>query len=170
MDLKTTLTSLTYDLLGLTVRLRLPRLARQEEAGAEYQLKIEPSQEERQEEKVSYLQWRYGERLEEILTASPQLPSHLPSQTRKTENKQQHDKTDKLAAAKLKKLRKDFRVINNYMSIEQISYIENWLEDQPEHFQTEDLNTGEVEEERTVFTDAVDRNTRNIFYRKVSIV
>ena len=162
MDLKTSLTSLTsltYDLLGLTIRLRLPRLARQEEAGAEYQLKIEPSQEESQEEKVSYLQWRYGERLEEIVTASP----HMPSQTR-----QQQDKT--VAADKLKKLKKDFRVVNNYMSIEQISYIENWLRDQPEHFQTEDLNTAEVVvEERNIVTDVVDRN-RNILYRKVSIV
>ena len=161
MDLK----NITYDLLGLTIRLRLPRLARQEEPGAEYQLKIERSQGERQEEKVSYLQWRYGERLEEILTASPQLPS----ETGKTRTKQKPDKTP--AGDKLKKLRKDFRVINNYMSIEQISYIENWLEDQPEHFQTEDLNTGEVVEveEKNIFTDAVDRN-RNIFYRKVSIV
>ena len=161
MDLK----NITYDLLGLTIRLRLPRLARQEEPGAEYQLKIERSQVERQEEKVSYLQWRYGDRLEEILTASPQLPS----ETGKTRTKQKPDKTP--AGDKLKKLRKDFRVINNYMSIEQISYIENWLQDQPEHFQTEDLNTGEVVEveERNIFTDAVDRN-RNIFYRKVSIV
>ena len=150
MDLK----NLTYDLLGLTIRLRLPRLGRQEEPGAEYQLKIEHSQ----EQKVSYLQWRYGERLEEIVTASPQLPS---------QTKQQQDKT--VAADKLKKLKKDFRVINNYMSIEQISYIENWLRDQPEHFQTEDLNTGEAVEERNIFTDVVDRN-RNILYRKVSIV
>ena len=167
MDIK----NITYNLMGLTLRLRLPRLGRQEETGAEYHLKIEQSQdqsqEESQEQRVSYLQWRYGERLEEIVTASPQLPSQPPGQTEGTRTKQEPDKS--LAAAKLKKLKKDFRVINNYMSVQQISDIENWLQDQPEHFQTEDLNTGEVEEERTVFTDAVDRN-RNIFYRKVSIV
>ena len=165
MDVK----NITYNLMGLTVRLRLPRLGKQEETGAEYHLKIEQSQEhdqeQSQEQKVSYLQWRYGERLEEIVTASPQLPS----QTEMTRTKQQPDKS--LAAAKLKKLKKDFRVLNNYMSIEQISYIENWLQQQPEHFQTEDLNTPEMEEEeeRNIYTDVVDRS-RNILYRKVSIV
>lgn len=159
MDLK----NITYQLMGLTVRLRMPRLGRQEETGAEYHLKIEQSQEQR----VSYLQWRYGERLEEIVTASPQLPSQPPSQTERTRTKQEPDKS--LAAAKLKKLKKDFRVINNYMSVQQISYIENWLQDQPEHFQTEDLNTTEMEEERNIVTDVVDRS-RNILYRKVSIV
>ena len=151
MDIK----NLTYDLLGITLRLKLPGFWRQEEQeGAEYQLKIEESQEhkenqeeeEREERKVSYIEWRYGERLKEIVTARPHT----------------EPASQKASQDKLKRLRKDFRVINNYLTPQQIAHIETWLQEQPEHFQAEEIDGHDVEPVR-------ERN-RNVCYRKVSIV
>ena len=137
MDIK----NLTYDLLGITLRLKLPGFWRQEEQeGAEYQLKIEESQEhkenqeeeEREERKVSYIEWRYGERLKEIVTARPHT----------------EPASQKASQDKLKRLRKDFRVINNYLTPQQIAHIETWLQEQPEHFQAEEIDGHDVEPNR----------------------
>ena len=161
MDMK----NLTYQLLGLTLKLKLPSLWREEEDGAEYQLKIEESK----EHKVSYLQWRYGHKLEQMVTARAQ-PDMQTVITEETENiltgENKPPIQDKKPASQdkpHKRLRKDFRVINNLMSPEQITNIEQWLADQPDHFQTEQV--GEIQEVQEVRG----RNT-NVKYRKVSIV
>ena len=166
MDIK----NLTYDFLGLTLRLKVPGFWRQEQEGAEYQLKIEEREEEREDEerKVSYIQWRYGDRLEQIVTARP----HPSVQTLRELGRREEtgDKSHKPSSQdNLKRLRKDYRVINNYLSPEQITHIETWLEDQPDHFLAEELDGQEDVKERNMFTEIVQRN-RNVQYRKVSIV
>ena len=146
MDVK--MDNISVDLLGLRLTLRLPRISLKDtdEEEAEYHLKIEQSNninKEIEDNKMSYLEWRYGDSMAKMVESSVSEPQQevvrakeLPKLERAavarnnlilSTRTSQHFQRSRL-------LKYDQRVVNRLMTVDQIGHIEQWLNNQPDSF------------------------------------
>ena len=210
MDLK----NLSLDLLGLRLTFKLPRISLKEqetesEEAAEYHLKVEQRKEttEDQEQemeveqeggKVSYLEWRYGDKLSSMVadtamldTAEMARPRMRPVRrlSRLELRRRQEQEVGQVGEEEARRLGRDARVVAQLLSVEQVARIETWLSAQPDQFQQmeeeeEDHYTEIKEEEVFTMEDVQDSqqpaqapsqyqdilSRRNVHYRRVTIV
>ena len=177
MDLK----NLSLDLLGLRLTFKLPRISLKEqetesEEAAEYHLKVEQRKETTEEDqemeqeqeggKVSYLEWRYGDKLSSMVadtamldTAEMARPRMRPVRrlSRLELRRRQEQEVGQVGEEEARRLARDARVVAQLLSVEQVARIETWLSAQPEQFQQmeeqeeEEDHYAEIKEEE-VFT------------------
>ena len=215
MDLK----NLSLDLLGLRLTFKLPRISLKEqesesEEAAEYHLKVEQRKETTEEDqvqqmeqdqeqeggKMSYLEWRYGDKLSSMVadtamldTAEMARPRMRPVRrlSRLELRRRQEQEVGQVGEEEARRLGRDARVVAQLLSVEQVARIETWLSAQPDQFQQmeeemeEEDHYAEIKEEE-VFTmeDVQDSHQpaqapsqyqdilsrRNVHYRRVTIV
>ena len=213
MDLK----NLSLDLLGLRLTFKLPRISLKEqdtesEEAAEYHLKVEQRKETTEDDqdqemeveqeggKMSYLEWRYGDKLNSMVadtamldTAEMARPRMRPVRrlSRLELRRRQEQEVDRVGEEEARRLGRDARVVAQLLSVEQVARIETWLSAQPDQFQQmeeemeEEDHYAEIKEEE-VFTmeDVQDSHQpaqapsqyqdilsrRNVHYRRVTIV
>ena len=213
MDLK----NLSLDLLGLRLTFKLPRISLKEqetesEEAAEYHLKVEQRKETKEEDqdqemeveqeggKMSYLEWRYGDKLSSMVadtamldTAEMARPRMRPVRrlSRMELRRRQEQEVGQVGEEEARRLGRDARVVAQLLSVEQVARIETWLSAQPDQFQQmeeemeEEDHYAEIKEEE-VFTmeDVQDSHQpahpasqyqdilcrRNVHYRRVTIV
>ena len=213
MDLK----NLSLDLLGLRLTFKLPRISLKEqdtesEEAAEYHLKVEQRKETTEEDqdqkmeveqeggKMSYLEWRYGDKLSSMVadtamldTAEMARPRMRPVRrlSRMELRRRQEQEVGQVGEEEARRLGRDARVVAQLLSVEQVARIETWLSAQPDQFQQmeeemeEEDHYAEIKEEE-VFTmeDVQDSHQpaqapsqyqdilsrRNVHYRRVTIV
>ena len=213
MDLK----NLSLDLLGLRLTFKLPRISLKEqetesEEAAEYHLKVEQRKETKEEDqdqemeveqeggKVSYLEWRYGDKLSSMVadtamldTAEMARPRMRPMRrlSRLELRRRQEQEVGQVGEEEARRLGRDARVVAQLLSVEQVARIQTWLSAQPDQFQQmeeqmeEEDHYAEIKEEE-VFTmeDVQDSHQpaqapsqyqdilsrRNVHYRRVTIV
>ena len=210
MDLK----NLSLDLLGLRLTFKLPRMSLKEqetesEEAAEYHLKVEQRKETTEDQemeveqeggKVSYLEWRYGDKLSSMVadtamldTAEMARPRMRPLRrlSRLELRRRQEQEVGQVGEEEARRLGRDARVVAQLLSVEQVARIETWLSSQPEQFQQmeeqeeEEDHYAEIKQEE-VFTmeDVQDSHQpaqapsqyqdilsrRNVHYRRVTIV
>ena len=207
MDVK--LDNISMDLLGLRLTFKLPRISIKEQddqnQSAEYHLHIEESQNrENEDQRMSYMEWKYGDQMNNLVEEATineerrrevvkmrELPELKASVLKNLNlNNQQHQvKKSSIAEDRARMLRYDHRVINRLMTVDQISHIEQWLDDQPdqladdEHVYDEitsvpdntkdedvhDSHHFDVAKSTNYYRDIANRD-RFIYYKKVSIV
>ena len=207
MDVK--LDNISMDLLGLRLTFKLPRISIKEQddqnQSAEYHLHIEESQNrENEDQRMSYMEWKYGDQMNNLVDEATineerrrevvkmrELPELKASVLKNLNlNNQQHQvKKSSIAEDRARMLRYDHRVINRLMTVDQISHIEQWLDDQPaqladdEHVYDEltpvpdntkdedvhDSHHVDVAKSTNYYRDIANRD-RFIYYKKVSIV
>ena len=213
MDLK----NLSLDLLGLRLTFKLPRISLKEqetesEEVAEYHLKVEQRKETKEEDqdqemeveqeggKMSYLEWRYGDKLSSMVadtamldTAEMARPRMRPVRrlSRMELRRRQEQEVGQVGEEEARRLGRDARVVAQLLSVEQVARIETWLSAQPDQFQQmeeemeEEDHYAEIKEEE-VFTmeDVQDSHQPaqapsqyqdilsrgNVHYRRVTIV
>ena len=208
MDLK----NLSLDLLGLRLTFKLPRISLKEqetesEEAAEYHLKVEQRKETTEDQemeveqeggKMSYLEWRYGDKLTSMVadtamldTAEMARPRMRPVRrlSRLELRRRQEQEVGQVGEEEARRLGRDARVVAQLLSVEQVARIETWLSAQPDQFQQmeeEEDHYAEIKEEE-VFTmeDVQDSHQpaqpapsqyqdilsrRNVHYRRVTIV
>ena len=214
MDLK----NLSLDLLGLRLTFKLPRISLKEqdtesEEAAEYHLKVEQRKETTEEDqvqqmeqdqeqeggKMSYLEWRYGDKLSSMVadtamldTAEMARPRMRPVRrlSRLELRRRQEQEVGQVGEEEARRLGRDARVVAQLLSVEQVARIETWLSAQPDQFQQmeeqmEEDHYAKIKEEE-VFTmeDVQDSHQpaqapsqyqdilsrRNVHYRRVTIV
>ena len=209
MDLK----NLSLDLLGLRLTFKLPRISLKEqetesEEAAEYHLKVEQRKETTEDQemeveqeggKVSYLEWRYGDKLTSMVadtamldTAEMARPRMRPVRrlSRLELRRRQEQEVGQVGEEEARRLGRDARVVAQLLSVEQVARIETWLSAQPDQFQQmeeeeEDHYTEIKEEEVFTMEDVQDSHQpaqpatsqyqdilsrRNVHYRRVTIV
>ena len=208
MDLK----NLSLDLMGLRLTFKLPRISLKEqetesEEAAEYHLKVEQRKETTEDQemeveqeggKMSYLEWRYGDKLTSMVadtamldTAEMARPRMRPVRrlSRLELRRRQEQEVGQVGEEEARRLGRDARVVAQLLSVEQVARIETWLSAQPDQFQQmeeEEDHYAEIKEEE-VFTmeDVQDSHQpaqpatsqyqdilsrRNVHYRRVTIV
>ena len=195
MDVK--MDNVSMELLGLRLTFKLPRISireNNEEEEAEYHLDIQKAkmEEEDEDNKVSYLEWRYGDNLNNIVNATAEIePKNEVTKMREVpklkaamlRHNNYREMTSKITVddERSRVLRQDMRVVNRLMTVDQIQHIEQWLSDQPDMFPDQDQVEQQTEEDQDNNEDVQDsnivpfnnfytRNDRLVYYRKVSIV
>ena len=166
MDLK----NLSLDLLGLRLTFKLPRISLKEqetesEEAAEYHLKVEQRKETTEDQemeveqeggKVSYLEWRYGDKLSSMVadtamldTAEMARPRMRPVRrlSRMELRRRQEQEVGQVGEEEARRLARDARVVAQLLSVEQVARIETWLSAQPEQFQQMEVEEEEEEED-----------------------
>ena len=200
--------NIALDLLGLRLTLKLPRISLKgedqgEDQGADYHLQIQENHnfndEGEDEKKMSYLEWKYGDKMTKMVYETMATPEtqkvvakmrELPKLKSSLLRTHQFQHQDLIAVDDERRhlLRKDSRVINRLMTVEQLSHIQKWLENQPDEFDVEKVQeeshyekvdnddrddedvSEDVQDSQHFMTNYYTRRDRLVYYRKVSIV